>query len=169
MYWFLILLLLGYVLADASAFTAAYSGWWGERGGKIATSVLRNFLSIPLWCIGLVMAYLQSAPALIVSGKFERRLGLDAYGSRICAGSVGTFGAGLEDSFPFNQRFFGPGRRLRLRAPPDLCRRATHAFRCDAVETDLDFCACLRARIRLAYRASALGGDRFVTAYSRIP
>ena len=55
---FLIPLLLGFALAGASAFTAAYSRWWGERGGQTASSILRNFLGIPLWMLGLMMAWL---------------------------------------------------------------------------------------------------------------
>lgn len=69
MYWFLILLIPGFVFAGASAFTAMYARWWGERKGKIATSVLRNFLGIPLWYVGLVMAWFQPAPALVVPGS----------------------------------------------------------------------------------------------------
>ena len=67
MFWFLVPLVLGFVLAGASAFTAAYSRWWGERGGKLATSILRNFLGIPLWYIGLFFAWLQPAPSLFTS------------------------------------------------------------------------------------------------------
>ena len=47
MYGFLISLLVGFVLARASAFTAAYSQRWGERGSRVATLILRNFLGIP--------------------------------------------------------------------------------------------------------------------------
>jgi hypothetical protein len=46
-YGFLIPLLVGFALAGASAFTAVYSQRWGERGGQLATSILRNFLGIP--------------------------------------------------------------------------------------------------------------------------
>jgi len=62
MYVFLIPLLLGFVLGGASAFTATYSRWWGERGGALATSILRNFLGIPLWLVGYILAWLQHAP-----------------------------------------------------------------------------------------------------------
>lgn len=57
MYRFLIPLLSGFTLAGASAFTAALSRAWGERGGRIATSVLRNVLGIPLYFLGLVLAW----------------------------------------------------------------------------------------------------------------
>lgn len=68
MYLFLIPLLFGFALAGASAFTAAYSRWWGERDGKIATAILRNLLGIPLWYIGVVLAWLQPAPPLFAYG-----------------------------------------------------------------------------------------------------
>lgn len=74
MYIFLVPLLLGFALAGASAFTAAYSRWWGERGGKWATSVLRNFLGIPLWMIGLMIAWLETAPFLFVPGTTAKAL-----------------------------------------------------------------------------------------------
>jgi protein-S-isoprenylcysteine O-methyltransferase Ste14 len=72
---FVIPLLLGFVLAGASAFTAAYSRWWGEQGGKIATSILRNFLGIPLWFLGFIMAWLQVAPLLFIPGAGAKVLG----------------------------------------------------------------------------------------------
>lgn len=62
MYAFLIPLLLGFGLAGASAYTTVYSRRFGERGGQMATSILRNFLGIPLWFVGLVMAW--QAPAM---------------------------------------------------------------------------------------------------------
>jgi protein-S-isoprenylcysteine O-methyltransferase Ste14 len=62
MYLFLIPLLLGFALGGASAFTATYSRWWGKRGGALASSILRNFLGIPLWLIGFIIAWLQHAP-----------------------------------------------------------------------------------------------------------
>ena len=61
MFVFLIPLTLGFVLAGASAFTAAYSRWWGEAGGRIATSILRNFLGIPLWLLVFFLAWIQPA------------------------------------------------------------------------------------------------------------
>ncbi len=64
MYLFLIPLLIGFALGAASAFTATYSRWWGERGGALATSILRNFLGIPLWLLGFIIAWLQHAPLL---------------------------------------------------------------------------------------------------------
>jgi len=61
---FLIPLLFGFALVGASAFTAAYSRWWGERAGEMTSSVLRNFLGIPLWFYGAIVAWLQPSPFL---------------------------------------------------------------------------------------------------------
>lgn len=74
MYWFVVPVVLGFVLTGASAFTGAYSRRWGERGGKLATAVLRNVLGIPLWYVGLVLAWLQPAPALFSSGGLTNSL-----------------------------------------------------------------------------------------------
>lgn len=72
MYGFVIPLLVGFALAGASAFTAAYSRRWGERGGQLATSILRNFLGIPLWLFGFVLAWLAPAPLLLsLSGALK--------------------------------------------------------------------------------------------------
>lgn len=68
MYEFLIPLLVGFGLAGASAFTTVYSKRFGERGGQMATSILRNFLGIPLWVVGYVMAWQAPAPPLWRSG-----------------------------------------------------------------------------------------------------
>jgi protein-S-isoprenylcysteine O-methyltransferase Ste14 len=67
-YAFLIPLVLGFWLAGASAFTAAYSRRFGERGGQLVTSILRNFLGIPLWLLGLIMAWNVPAPRLLGGG-----------------------------------------------------------------------------------------------------
>ena len=68
MFRFLIPLLAGFTLAGASAFTAAFSRWWGERTGKLLTSVLRNLLGIPLYFVGLVLAWRAPLPALFEPG-----------------------------------------------------------------------------------------------------
>jgi protein-S-isoprenylcysteine O-methyltransferase Ste14 len=81
---FVIPLLLGFALAGASAFTAAFSRWRGERGGQIATSILRNFVGIPLWMFGFMMAWLQPAPRLLNPSRATRNLAL----LLIAAGSV---------------------------------------------------------------------------------
>jgi protein-S-isoprenylcysteine O-methyltransferase Ste14 len=84
MYGFLIPLLLGFGLAGASAFTAAYSGWWGERGGRMATSILRNFLGIPLWMFGFVMAWQAPSPLWWTPSAVTKAMGW----LLIAAGSV---------------------------------------------------------------------------------
>jgi protein-S-isoprenylcysteine O-methyltransferase Ste14 len=75
MYWYLIPLLLGFALGGASALTAAYSRRWGERGGQLATMVLRNALAIPLWVAGFVLAWLTPAPLLFSPSAATRALG----------------------------------------------------------------------------------------------
>ena len=75
MYHFLIPLLIGFALAGASAFTAAYSRRWGERGGRLATSLLRNMLGIPLYFYGLVLAWKTAAPLLFAPGAVGQGLG----------------------------------------------------------------------------------------------
>ena len=84
MFFFLIPLILGFVLAGASAFTAAYSRWWGEAGGRIATSILRNFLGIPLWLLGFLLAWIQPAAPFFSPSGMSFVLGW----SLILAGSV---------------------------------------------------------------------------------
>jgi protein-S-isoprenylcysteine O-methyltransferase Ste14 len=75
LYVFLIPLLFGLALAGASAFTAAYSRRWGERGGQWVTSLLRNVLGIPLWLFGFVLAWLAPAPLLFGSTAPLKTLG----------------------------------------------------------------------------------------------
>jgi len=68
MYGFLIPLLLGFVLNWASAFTAAYSRRWGEKGGQLASLFLRNVVGIPLWAVGLGLAARASSPMFFTPG-----------------------------------------------------------------------------------------------------
>lgn len=75
MYVFLIPLLLGFALVGASAFTAAYSHRWGERAGEMATSILRNFLGIPLGFAGFTLAWLEPAPRLFGTDWATKALG----------------------------------------------------------------------------------------------
>jgi len=64
MFIFLIPLWSGFFLVGASAFTAAYSRLLGLRGGQTATVILRNFLGIPLFFYGFVMAFAAPSPFL---------------------------------------------------------------------------------------------------------
>ncbi len=57
-------ILMGFALVGASAFTAYYSKLCGEKGGRMVTFVLRNFLGMPLWFTGLVIAWLAPSPYL---------------------------------------------------------------------------------------------------------
>ena len=56
------LLLVGFTLNSASAFTTAFSRWWGESGGRLATFILRNVLGIPLWVGGVILAARAASP-----------------------------------------------------------------------------------------------------------
>ncbi len=58
------LIITGFALVGASAFTSAYSRRWGEKGGQWATIILRNLLGIPLWVTGFVLAWLGPSPLL---------------------------------------------------------------------------------------------------------
>ncbi len=60
----IILIITGFALVGASAFTSAYSRRWGEKGGQWATIILRNLLGIPLWVTGFVLAWLEPSPFL---------------------------------------------------------------------------------------------------------
>jgi protein-S-isoprenylcysteine O-methyltransferase Ste14 len=75
MFLFLLPLLTGFLFAGASVFTSAYSRRWGERGGQLATNLLRNFLGIPLYMLGLVLAWRTDVPLLFVPGMTGRGLG----------------------------------------------------------------------------------------------
>ena len=75
MYLFLIPLLVGLIFAEASAFTAAYSRRFGERGGQIVTAVLRNVFGIPLWVTGYLWAWFTPAPWIFRPSPFPVALG----------------------------------------------------------------------------------------------
>jgi protein-S-isoprenylcysteine O-methyltransferase Ste14 len=70
------LILAGFALAGASAFTAAYSRWWGERGGRLVTAALRNLLGIPLFIAGYAFAWLAPSPFLLSPGETLRDIGI---------------------------------------------------------------------------------------------
>jgi len=71
----LYLIITGFALVGASAFTAYYSKLWGERGGQMATIILRNLLGIPLWFTGFVLAWLAPSPFLFNPGLRTRLSG----------------------------------------------------------------------------------------------
>ncbi|MBI5875896.1 MAG: hypothetical protein HZB81_08685 [Deltaproteobacteria bacterium] len=64
----------GFALVGASAFTAYYSKLWGEKGGQLATMILRNLLGIPLWFTGFVLAWLAPSPFLFNPGLWTQLL-----------------------------------------------------------------------------------------------
>lgn len=66
MYLFLIPLFFGFVCNWASAFTHFFSRRMGEQKGQQASFVLRNILGIPVWVIGLIMAYRQPAVLIFI-------------------------------------------------------------------------------------------------------
>lgn len=90
MYAFLIPLLIGFLFNSASAFTSAYSRRWGERGGRLATLLLRNVAGIPLWVVGLGLAIRTPSPSLFRSGFAVGILGwlLVAVGSLVIVAAL---------------------------------------------------------------------------------
>ncbi|MBI3398800.1 MAG: hypothetical protein HY026_06170 [Deltaproteobacteria bacterium] len=64
----------GFALVGASAFTAYYSKLWGEKGGQLATMILRNLVGIPLWFTGFVLAWLAPSPFLFNPGLWTQLL-----------------------------------------------------------------------------------------------
>ncbi|HAG51958.1 MAG: hypothetical protein A2X87_06175 [Deltaproteobacteria bacterium GWC2_42_51] len=66
----------GFALVGASAFTAYYSKLWGEKGGQIATIILRNLLGIPSWFTGFVLAWLAPSPFLFDSNITFKLMGV---------------------------------------------------------------------------------------------
>lgn len=75
MYTFLIPLLLGFALNSASDFTAAYSRLWGERGGRLASSILRNVVGIPVWAAGFCLAFRTPSTMLFHPSLISDTLG----------------------------------------------------------------------------------------------
>ncbi len=74
-YLFLFPLIAGFIFAGASAFTAAYSRRFGERGGTIITAILRNLLGIPLLTVGYVWAWLMPSQWIFTPNTFLISLG----------------------------------------------------------------------------------------------
>jgi protein-S-isoprenylcysteine O-methyltransferase Ste14 len=65
MYLFLLPLLTGFLFNWTSAFTGFFSRHFGESKGRWITFILRNILGIPVWSIGLVLAYREPSTALL--------------------------------------------------------------------------------------------------------
>jgi protein-S-isoprenylcysteine O-methyltransferase Ste14 len=64
MYWFLIILIPGFISNLASAFTTTFSEKWGRKTGTFITIILRDVTGIPLWAVGFVMAIRTSSELL---------------------------------------------------------------------------------------------------------
>jgi protein-S-isoprenylcysteine O-methyltransferase Ste14 len=75
MYLFLILLLIGFAFNWASAFTDFYSRRFGEHRGRLISFITRNILGIPVWVIGLVLAFRESASPLFIPSLVTDILG----------------------------------------------------------------------------------------------
>jgi len=91
---FLILLLLGFVLNWASAFTTVYSSRLGERRGQVVSAALRNVVGIPLWVLGLILAMRTSAPTLLAPNAVANAVGwlLIAAGSLLVTWALALLG-----------------------------------------------------------------------------
>ena len=97
---FLIPLIFGFVFAGASAFTAAYSRRFGERGGTIITAILRNLLGIPLWIIGYVWAWLIPSQWVFASNTFLTTLGWILILAGTTPVIIGHLYVGMRSHFP---------------------------------------------------------------------
>lgn len=84
MYLFLVPLLIGFFFNWASAFTGFFARRLGESGGRWTCFILRNILGIPVWTIGLVLAFSQSAPEILPASPILVFLGW----MTIAAGSI---------------------------------------------------------------------------------
>src|SRR3972149_7059718 len=100
MYLFLIPLLIGFICAGASAFTAAYSRRFGERGGQLATAVLRNLLGIPLLVLGYAWAWVVSSAWVITPGVPLSILGWILVITGAVPVAVGHVNVGLRSHMP---------------------------------------------------------------------
>jgi protein-S-isoprenylcysteine O-methyltransferase Ste14 len=75
MYLFLIPLLVGFAFNWASAFTDFYSRRFGERSGRLISFITRNIIGIPVWVVGLILAFRTSASLFFFPGLMLRILG----------------------------------------------------------------------------------------------
>jgi protein-S-isoprenylcysteine O-methyltransferase Ste14 len=73
---FLTPLLVGFAFNSASAFTGTFSRRWGERQGTGVTVILRDVLGIPVWALGVALAFRAKAPFIFVPSGVLRILGI---------------------------------------------------------------------------------------------
>ena len=97
---FLIPLIVGFIFAGASAFTAVYSRHFGERGGTIITAILRNLLGIPLWIIGYAWAWLIPSQWVFTSNTVLTTLGWILILAGTTPVIVGHVYVGMRSHFP---------------------------------------------------------------------
>jgi len=100
MYLFLFPLIVGFVFAGASAFTATYSRRFGERGGTIITAILRNLLGIPLWLIGYAWAWMIPSQWVFPPNLFLAIFGWILVVSGVVPLLVGHLYVGMRSHFP---------------------------------------------------------------------
>jgi protein-S-isoprenylcysteine O-methyltransferase Ste14 len=72
MYYWLILLILGFGSNLASAYTTTYSEKWGEKTGTFITIILRDVFGIPVWAVGFVLAIKESVGVLYRSSVLSQ-------------------------------------------------------------------------------------------------
>lgn len=65
MYFFIVVLILGFVSNVASTFTAVYSERWGKQTGTFITILLRDIFGIPVWAAGFLLAIKESEKLII--------------------------------------------------------------------------------------------------------
>jgi protein-S-isoprenylcysteine O-methyltransferase Ste14 len=94
MWLFLLPLLTGFLFNWASAFTGFFSRRYGEQAGRRITFILRNMFGIPVWSLGLVMAYSVSSPLLLPAAPILEAAGwaLIAGGGCLILWAVGLLG-----------------------------------------------------------------------------
>jgi protein-S-isoprenylcysteine O-methyltransferase Ste14 len=75
LYLYLVPLLIGFIFNWASAFTDFTSRRYGGRRGRLISFITRNILGIPVWVIGLILAFRESARPLFIPNLVTDILG----------------------------------------------------------------------------------------------
>jgi protein-S-isoprenylcysteine O-methyltransferase Ste14 len=65
MYFFIVVLILGFGSNIASTFTSFYSEQWGKQVGTFITILLRDIFGIPVWAAGFLLAIKESEKLII--------------------------------------------------------------------------------------------------------
>jgi Phospholipid methyltransferase len=168
MFLFVIPLLLGFTLVGASAFSAAYSRWFGERRGELVTSILRNYLGIPLGVLGLILAWLQPTALLFSAGWAAKSLGW----LLVIAGSIplvwGHAVLGLPTGWP-SIRDVLVRHSLYAYVRHPIYAGGLLMFVGGVLLKPTATWSGMRTGIYLAYRTSAVGRNRFSGAFAPVP